>query len=1576
MARLSVTIPPQLFGPFFWSTDVGRTSVLRRKYQRMFCVGYSIDGIQVCYSHERCRLQTYIVLVKLRDRHEVMFKAQHISATGILRLICTCLGLHPPLSRPQLIMNLGLLSQTRLRVSRDSELMNYLLLSEKTSSICQETVSLFTESESAVVKLSPSKFLLLASEVLEFLIENGSALREAYFFPVAESVSGINADIIQICMTLNMTGYALLSIPRFQDLSRKVQLESVLHEIGKALKHSMLHHDEHQDLVRGAVESFSTVLPAVKQLIARKDPLTDGVIAMAQLFDQTFWNSVLDSGDTPNTGNDRIGLELEDDFDSQVSKGREESSATYNAHSEIPASTNAIAFRACVAAKMCLMSTIKNNEELEDSLAHAASLFVEYLTNLRGQHFLACRVVILEVLDSEMPMPEDDAATLLQFLAEVLLRSYEFERSEVSMGMILNVMTSLAEMWTTDQTSDTSSMGEVLYSWFVETALKKGILSPYVHMCMSAMLQKIIKVCPDYGKKNTLTSTRTTLFEVLRDGNLVVKFHIGSRIANIFGLFVLKEHEAILEDVIDSLPNDPNWIEGIALRLFVLSHLAACWSTLLRRCIYAILECPRYVPTSTEYAKSCVKHITMFLKLAKSEDLFKLFVPQILYTWLESEPMRLFPYIIFGYETLSDLLGDVQDETVGQIIMRGKDNEAEQLSADLDTPFERLLQTSFSKASAYCIARDVAMPSSSNTQAPHAEARVRKNLGKERYASLVVENFANIIAIFFKTIDPDGQVEKAFEKHPGYVRTHTAYESILSNSGPGKALPMNQQPSFKARYLLDEIEFLCRRTSYDAESLWTPELYCFVFREILNSIHPALGSLHACSVLRRIRILISMVGSIALEQYPLEMSLQSLKPYLTDAQCAEEAIGIVQYLLEHGASYLQETPSFLAGHAVSMLTSMKAFFDSTQDSTTQESQFQATMSRAQAFHAWFSAYLGRYKSSRLSEESAKCFRNIINAASHIQTGGNANINTHESDLLLEVLEDQRSGRDLLDQSCRDTIFKFLCTAFTRPSDFRDDVLGSDQMASAYASIIWKSCHPHVSSPNYRLWAGRVLGRAYAGKGLVDRDLVSETFFESTILSKMTETTMSPTSSRINILKLLCNILHDETGKKVGMAESTLRSIVTKTDGTEDSLECDQCIPVSLKESLLWNKFHLPVTGTVLRNDARRQDKSRSTKSIGAEDWIQKLCIALVLTKSDDPILSELAFVLESTEGLAEKAFPYILHLVLLEEINGHQITKRKISERCQQMFRECSSPEDKTISSVRILLQAILYMRTQPLPNETSKDDRALWLDIDYKQAAAAAISCHMFKTALLFLELDYSRAAKLSKRSSVVRIEEPGDLLLEIYKKIDEQDAFYGVQQPSSLSSMMARLEYEHAGFKSLSFRGAHYDGQLRLSSGKLQEDEESIVRALDNLDLNGLSQSLLSKMTSSGPTAMDSVLRTARKLEQWDISAPASHSSSASTIFRAFQGINSASNSAAIAASLDQGFSEAMDQLMVGRGAKSSMHEILGSLAILTEADELFSSRKSDQIFEVLGRFKSRDYWMHSERFVVYPSSERMYA
>ena len=1507
----------------------------------------------------------------LHDRHHTARIAQLCPTVSIYQLIAVCLGMQLQVLKLSPIQNLGRVSQSHLESLRIQGMMDYLLLNDNREAL--STLGLTDVLAPTQINSSNAQRRKLYELTIEYLITETSATLQDVSKCDPKNYLSMTADMIHAITSLCVISQAMLSHKTGTESRRREELGNLVDLLLKKLIERMVGSSAPADLECGLYEILAEFSVIDVTQWSGRDLLFGGVAAVARYFDTDIWR-LRNSKTTSNSTNSQDAMDLDDELESQGShqNSKGESSKAGIPHDAIAASTDSMAFRACQAAKLCFLSRPLQEPEDETVTESAMTFsepmiapeFIAYLTHLRPQEFLSCRHILFEVLSAGFRIGEKEACTLLEYVGQELLRPYEFERCEVALGVALDILTGLAEMWTTAGLGDITDLGAQMYEYFIQFTLEQSLSSPHVQVCMSTMLQRIIKVHPEYGKSLSLESARTSLFRVLQDGTLFVKYHVGNSISDIFGLFILKEHENILQDIVTRLPNAADCTEGIALRLYVLSRLGAAWSTLLRRCVYHILETPGAIPKSRGYAKHCATYLTKSLNLESSTMLFKMFASQIIYTWLETQPLKSLPYDTFGYSSISGLLKDVQDDVMGQIMMRGMDDEAKQLAKDFGIPYIQLLEDSFGKIAAYSIARDLSISPSQTTQTLGAEARLRKTLGKEQYFALVTAHFPSILTTFYKSTSEEELIQKGFSRHSSCSDALLAYQEILAISSSDKVVPVNLQPSFKCRFLVDQIEHLCRRSVFELRSMWSPVLYVYVFRELLNGLHPALGSLHACSVIRRIRILICMAGSIALEGYPLEMALHSLRPLLNDTQCSEDTIGIFQYLLIHGETYLKGVPSFLVGIAVSTLTSTKAFLSSTQESTTQESQYKATMSKANAFHVWFSHYLEKHSSPHLSGDMEHSFKAIINAAKNVRSRGNAKKGSYESDLLLELLEDQRSGRNLLDPASRDMILNLLCSAFESAPHFREDILGEDKLAARYASVIWKTCQRTHCGQNFLLWAGRVLGRAFCGTGNVDHAMLLEVQFDDSDNQMLSPASESSSVSRSAILRSVCSILLVDNRNEVGAAEKTLRSIMNKAHGTEYFSDCEQVLSSTLMKSMLWQQHH-PVP------ELSETSVSKSLSECAAYDeekpvatWVQQFCVALALSGEEDPILSELPRILLSVKGLATHIFPYILHLVLLNEAGGDEKTRRKISEATQDWFRRCKKA---VVPHIKILLRAILYLRKQPLPNETAKSERSSWLEIDFRSAADAAVVCSMFKTAILLLEIDYSNVAKESRRSSDLKIAEPTDLLLQIYQNVDEPDSFYGVQQPSSLASLMTRLEYEQAGFKSLSFRGAHFDSQIRHDKEAPYHDLESMVHVLDTLDLHGLSQALLSKMSESRPAAAESMLNTARKLEQWDISVPATHSSGASTLFRALQGIHNAADYEAAFSAINLGFSDAMKQLMTDINSASTAHRTLGVLAVLTEADELCSTKNNSQLHELWSSFEARAEWMHIERYVA---------
>lgn len=1213
--------------------------------------------------------------------------------------------------------------------------------------------------------------------------------------------------------------------------------------------------------------------------------------------------------------------------------------------------------------KLALMTAAGTATDLVEYVPHK---FVDYLLDLSMQDILCSRRLMQEIIGSDLILEDTTACRILEHLAEIL-SSNEFGRCEVALQTCLDVMAGLWRLWSDSNGGDVDDIASQIYHWTITKALEKELASPEVQKSIARLLLLLIRENQDYGKKLDLASPRSSLLNLLKNSNIHVKFYIGSNLPQFFGLFLLKDHDAMFVDIQEVLPRDADWMEGILLRLFVFAKLASSWPNLLRRCIYHIFETAGMIPASIDHSSRCLEDISTDLKVKGPRKLFALFAPQVLYTWLEKEQIDSIPFSIFGFSSLRELAEDAQEEATALMIMRGQDDAVGKLASVLEISESEVIRRSFTKVIAYSIAHDISTPpKSSDEKQLTGEARVRKKLGSESFYESLNLHFADILAVLFNIVDQEGDIEKYLTKHTDLAYAVNIMKIIKSLGSSDTKLPANQQPLFRVRFLTAEIQHLCKKTQYDTATLYTPTLVTSIARMLLGTIHPALGSLHACSVLRKLRLVISLAGESALNGYPLEMLLQSIRPYITDTECAEDAIGILQYLMSHGNNHLQKTPDFVAGLALTTLGSLRVFLDSQKASTTQESQHKATMNKAQKLRLWMGEYISKYDSSSLSDELRLRFNTIMESALRIQSVGNAEDSTPESNLLVQLLEDEK-GICLLSRCARELVLQMLSTDFRSPATYRADVFGNDDMSKSYAGVIWKSCRA-LENKEYLSWAARVLGRAFASSGHIHEELLRESnLFQVRELAASSE---QIEDSRTYLLRLLRELTLGYDPRTTGLAETALRDIMTTSDESQMSSSI-VCIPDSLRIASMWYPYNIPPSDTAERTRVIELTKDVfSIDNISEEYWLRDFSVTVAQSVRGDILLAALVPILREVKGFADRAFPFVLHLVLSAPAQDQHISRRKLSKVFVDWF---ARSEAVGKHNLKMLLNSILYLRTQPLPGEKSSADRAQWLEIDYLKAATAAAHCGMFKTSLLFVEEFCSQPAKSSRRSSAVKdsseqVELPTELLLTIFENVDDPDMYYGVQQKASLDTILARFEYEKDGPKSLSFRGAKYDSHIRRHDPESARDVQSLIKALDVLNLSGLSHSLLQAQQTVGmtPESLESMFHTARKLEQWDIPVPSTCTNNAVTIYKAYQAVDTADNQISILRAVDEGLEYTMRHLAHEDLSASALHGSLQTLAALVEIDEILSSNGSEHFEDMQKRFQTRSEWMKIGRQV----------
>ncbi|KAJ6102700.1 hypothetical protein N7486_005127 [Penicillium sp. IBT 16267x] len=1246
------------------------------------------------------------------------------------------------------------------------------------------------------------------------------------------------------------------------------------------------------------------------------------------------------------------------DLDDQLTPNGEEKSAdqiilSLNREST-PLFSDTISFQRCLTIQLSLLLRLQPARPYHEPSEYSS--LNEYLASLDEADLLSARHVIPEAYHGCSEMDRDGILRVIEDTGETCLQSYEMERCEASHSVCIRMMTGLVACWTGSQSDTLNDSAMDLYNWFMEALLARKRASPRVYIILSELIQAVLDICPSYGSEQSLPSPRTSLFTILHEGDAQVKFSVANFVPTLFERFLFKDHDAIFDDVLESLPRDPDWIEGIALRLFVLCLLASGWHTLLRRSIYHMFETPAQVPLSLEYARKCLKSVSKARGLEDGRQLFRLFASQILYTWTETQPITSMPFSIFGYGSLKEMVADVKEELVGQMMMRAKESETQELAALLEEPHLKLLETSFHKAEAYSVARDISTPPEQGSQPKGMEIRLRKLLGAPGFLSQVESQFPQIIANLFKALDRYDQIERAYSKRPAFRYALDIQNRMASRCNPQSSLPANQQPSFRARYLLDELEFICNRAGFELESIWTPTLVSFVCRSLLESIHPALGSLHTCSVIRKIRILVCLAGPIILEDYPFEMLLHALRPFLIDVHCCEDVLGILWYLFDAGKAYLTRAPGFMAGICISTLVTLRKLFASSPESTTQESQFRTVLANAHLFHQWLCDLINDYDCSDWSADGQKSFSQLLSLAQQFSVVSDSPNGQHEKHLVFEVLKDRDSAQPLLSKSIGDNLLSLLCPEIKRPLDKEDLNLDS----TCHVVSLWDTLDRFDSGPEYSLWAARLIGRSFAATGKIDKSLLREqelSFFKASDINEQLD---SLCQSKASILHILCEKLPTHNHVEAGLIERTLQLILNKIAQFPDFQGCAEVIPESLMKALIWNPYSCPditLSGPELEI-CTKADASVSGRSV--VDWARDTSLLLCNVSLNDPVVGSLRKVLNVIPQLAVQLLPYIVHDVLLAEDRRGQI-RQDISENFKQILREVHGA---TMPHARSVINCILYLRNQPVPDESTIVERDMWLDVDFGEASSAAHQCGLQKTALLFLEIQASRVVAGSRRSSVVKYEPPLELLHDIFKNVDDPDLFYGIQQSSSLTTVMERLEYESSGLKNLLFQSAQYDSEIQVSE---VANPSGVLKALNAANLQGVANTMLFAGGGSKnmPLPTENMLQGATSLQQWDVPVSPLDSSPSATVFRAFQSLNTSSSLPEIFDCIDECLLTSLNSLTdIGRSA-IQIRDTMRALGILTEMSDVIQSSSCEEMKNEWKCMQESTSWLKTESY-----------
>ena len=214
-----------------------------------------------------------------------------------------------------------------------------------------------------------------------------------------------------------------------------------------------------------------------------------------------------------------------------------------------------------------------------------------------------------------------------------------------------------------------------------------------------------------------------------------------------------------------------------------------------------------------------------------------------------------------------------------------------------------------------------------------------------------------------------------------------------------------------------------------------------------------------------------------------------------------------------------------------------------------------------------------------------------------------------------------------------------------------------------------------------------------------------------------------------------------------------------------------------------------------------------------------------------------------------------------------------------------------------------------------------------------------------------------------MAKYEPPVELLHDIFKNIDDPDLFYGIQQSSSLTTVMERLEYESSGLKNLLFQSAQYDSEVQMSDNA---NPLGVLRALNATNLQGIANTMLSASGNANnmPASFDSMLQAATSLQQWDIPVPPMDVSPSATVFRALQSLNTSASLSEVILSLDNCLLTTLKNLSESGQSTIELRSTMRALGIMTEISDVLQASSAEEMKGEWEKIMDRSTWLKTER------------
>ena len=1493
---------------------------------------------------------------KIEDKQHTSISATY-EAADIISLIANCLGqaTHSLVAQGPPVWDAP--ARAWLFCEDHQAAVSYLLLNSPPDHILSDVLASYPLTSLASGQHSRTSTETL---VLNYFISELTRCKDAW----QNRTRPPSSDAFAMLCKAYAVSTCVAECTSLKDVRRQTQLQELVLELSKLLTIFVGSNSCETDIF----DSFISVLSGACSGLNSRDCAEPQVRSLCEL---TVCRIIHD-GVTRRHNADDAGFDDDDmDFDGPSESQRSRGSAVTStfvdiatdedvSYSKIALTQNAHLYAVAALALEAHQNHVGNAEL-------PSTIVMDHLLSLSDNELLSCRDMVIALPNIGLMFSADDTDRILAYLMEKLMRKYAYKTSEASLGFVLDLMQGLVTVWADDTQEALFDLGLDTYEWFAEHALSDNFFSPNVQQRLARLLLHLCQLKPEYGRGTDAGTPRTCCFRLLSKLPISVQYQISGRIPTLFGKLVLSEHDKMFDDLQDNMIANPECPETMAIRMLHLSKLGARWSSLLRPCTWFIFDAAGRAPDCAPYARQCIEQLAASLKLGSPRDLFSLFASQLLFTWMKmGNSIANLPWETFHFTSLHELLKLHRSEITAQLVLRQDQAGLELVQKAVKKMPRDVIKDTYAKCVAYCMSEDVMVTGTSKQPNTVLEKGLRQQLGDDEHKRLLREQLPTIAGYMLLATEQTAKLDTWLTEHDGYQYTAAALKSMMRYTRKDDELPVALEPYFKGSFLIDQLARLARRAGKDQHGLWDASSFVLTARMLLNAIDLSLGSLQCCRMIRRVMILVALAREVALDGFSPEMLVHSLRPFLNDGVCANDTIGLLQFIFDAGRQYLGTALRFTTGAIVLVVLQMRKHSRERHDSTTQESQHSGTVQVMAEFQTWLVQYLAGLTTSTKNP----AYVTLTQALGQIQLPGNANAQSAESSLLLFLLDQWVAERPLCSKEDIVEALQILSEDFVIPSIPSEDCLGDDAVAVQYSQPIWETLQATALHDSFITWAATVLGRAYAATGVRSVPSNSES-----LSSSAANADAALLGSQHAIVSRVASLIWSRDHTHAGLAEYTLRKMqdaFSRVSGPDTVLAFANMVPDEVYAAIYLGSYGyepmaavLPRASGKIDGDALQQVLAVA-KSEPLEAWATTLAVTLCSCANKDAILSSLAPLIHNVRGLAVELLPQMLHVLLA---TGHTEVSSLLAEATD---RHLSANDVALVPKQQFFLRLLLYLRSQQYPGETTRVDRLKWLEIDYMNAAQAAARCAMPTAGLLLAECTSAPAVQESRRTSKraslsqepVPAQVPPSLLLAVYKQMEEPDSFYGVSQEASLGSVLERLDHEGDGFRSMMFRSAQLDSQMRRTHHLAEHDAVGMAQALSSLSFNSLAFALMSQGLGNTAECKDQMLRTAQSLQQWDIT-PSEERSESSISFGLLQELSRSSEVSQIHDKSRAAILESVKSGIVSGRSDVPSHGWYSNLATLTELSEVVAAVDDSDLSTRWNVFTIRHEWMHMAKY-----------